>query len=168
MNVFPDRPSLITLEARPRSHDSAVIAILLEELRLPYELHLTDSHVPQVPHLTDTHSNGAQIGLSDVVSIASYLVAQYDKEQRAISYRNGTKEAAEIQGWVGLLSERSKTPAQAQAQRKAQTRRSSPSDDAQARESRVQVVRKMLHLYLLMEGRLQDRKSGGYLVGRKW
>ncbi|KAI9038027.1 glutathione S-transferase family protein [Aspergillus affinis] len=159
MNVFPHQPSQIELHARPRSLDSAVIAILLEELRLPYEMDLTHRHHPHIPYLTDIQSNGAQIALNDVVSIVSYLVAKYDRGQR-ISYSNRTKGAAEIQEWVGHLPERSKTQAQAQDRRRIQTRSPSPN-------SQGEVVLKMIHLYLHLEGRLQDRKSGGYLVGKK-
>ncbi|PLB47163.1 hypothetical protein P170DRAFT_478027 [Aspergillus steynii IBT 23096] len=149
MNVFPEQPSLIKLDACLGSRDAAAITILLEALHLPYTLSLFTPHpFPPVHHayFTDILPDGSRVDLNDVLEIASYLIDRYEQERRLVSYKPGTEEDFEVWRWVRLWSEEPLPAA--------------PADQAD-------VVRRMLHRYLLLEQRLQNQRSGGYLVGKK-
>lgn len=196
MNVFPEQTSLVTLTACPGSHDCAIIAILLEALRcavpsknsktetnnsrLPHTLRLiktptqSNTHaLSHLPYLTDIQPTGATTTRADVLSAAFYLLGRYDQGRRLVSKKRDGHESLEIVNWTRDWIERARgresQHEQTESKRKSQRRSVSeePSYD-RTHMSHAKVVRRTLHLYLLLEKRLQDRTSGGYLVGGRW
>ncbi|RDH38062.1 hypothetical protein BDQ94DRAFT_166278 [Aspergillus welwitschiae] len=80
MNVFDEEPSTITLSTPKASTTGTTIAIILEELRLPYTLHLLP-HSSSTTTLTDIHRTGHGPTLHSLPSITTYLLTRYDGDQ---------------------------------------------------------------------------------------
>ncbi|KAA8652437.1 uncharacterized protein ATNIH1004_001341 [Aspergillus tanneri] len=92
MNVFDERRNIISLYSYPKSQDGATAAIILAELKLPYDLHLinTPNEIPNeilseshkcLPVLTDFDQAGRRVSIRGVEPIASYLIVQDHEEQ---------------------------------------------------------------------------------------
>ncbi|GLA44824.1 hypothetical protein AnigIFM63604_000113 [Aspergillus niger] len=77
MNVFDEEPSTITLSTPKASTTGTTIAIILEELRLPYTFHLLP-HSSSTTTLTDIHRTGHGPTLHSLPSITTYLLTRYD------------------------------------------------------------------------------------------
>jgi len=109
MNVFQEQPGQLELYTSSDSRDGAKIAIALEELNLPYEIHRLDDPAERekvssqfhghIPVLTDTYADGNKLSISQTGSILQYLVNRYDNGQ-LISYPKGSPQDLEVNNWL--------------------------------------------------------------------
>lgn len=90
------------------------VSILLEELKIPYNVHKIDffertqkepwylniNPNGKVPGLTDIFEDGKEINLWESGSILKYLVERYDTKHQ-FWYPPGTRENYELFNWVG-------------------------------------------------------------------
>ncbi|PWY94049.1 glutathione S-transferase [Aspergillus sclerotioniger CBS 115572] len=154
MNVFNEQPSSLTLSTPEGSTTGTTVAILLEELRLPYHIHFLPQPTTTTPYtfldrllLTDVHRNGHTTVLNDFSSITSYLLTQYDEHHR-FSYPDGSPESLAVGDRVRQLLGRME------------------AKDSEDGKPCTPMVRMMLSLYLHMEEYLQKTKQR-FLVGDK-
>lgn len=107
-----EEPSTITLTTPKASITGTAIAIIIEELNLPYTLHLlpnshSDSHThhdspfssssPTPTTLTDTNRPNHDPPLQTLSSITTYLLSNYDKDNHHITYPPNTPEQAAVE-----------------------------------------------------------------------
>ncbi|RAK99384.1 glutathione S-transferase family protein [Aspergillus ibericus CBS 121593] len=163
MNVFNDQPSTLTLTTPKGSTTGTTIAILLEELHLPYHLHFNIAQTT----LTDIHRTGHSTTLDTFDSITSYLLTQYDESHR-FSYPAGSPECAAVRERVQMLMVR-----MGGHHSRSHSLAHSHSEDGQndggdgnGSEESIPSVRKILSLYLHLEEYLQKTRKR-YLVGEK-
>ncbi|KAB8235822.1 hypothetical protein ETB97_011209 [Aspergillus alliaceus] len=155
MNVFEEQRGMISLFAS-KGKEGAIVAVILEELKLPYRLHVVEN--PQdidakcLPVLKNIQSDGEQIDLCGFKDVVSYLIERYDTKH-VVSYKQGSQEEEEVKNWVASLSE----PHGAHSE---QHRFNLDADDG------VPFARKAIHLYLHLEQHLQ-KSHNNYLVGKK-
>ncbi|GFF46497.1 glutathione S-transferase A [Aspergillus udagawae] len=152
MNVFDEQRGRIALYASPRTKEGATIAMLVELIGQPRCIHLVHSvkdikhddasAYTSLPILFDVTREGKKAGVSGLTDIARYLLTKYDPD-RHFSYKEGSKEAEEVNNWVAFLS------------------KTIHGDNAEQ-----SFTRKALRLYLHLEEHLQKARSP-YLVGKK-
>ncbi|THC92645.1 hypothetical protein EYZ11_007875 [Aspergillus tanneri] len=158
MNVFDERRNIISLYSYPKSQDGATAAIILAELKLPYDLHLinTPNEIPNeilseshkcLPVLTDFDQAGRRVSIRGVEPIASYLIVQDHEEQLS----RGGVDIEEMKYWLSFLSHEFPDA------RKGKGTGTAHTDNT---------VRRALHLYLHLEDHLH-RSEWGYLVGKR-
>ncbi|GLA12139.1 hypothetical protein AnigIFM62618_007272 [Aspergillus niger] len=108
MNVFDEEPSTITLSTPKASTTGTTIAIILEELRLPYTLHLLP-HSSSTTTLTDIHRTGHGPTLHSLPSITTYLLTRYDGDHHHhhhLSYPPHSPEHVAVQESLSKLADR--------------------------------------------------------------
>ncbi|KAF9894717.1 hypothetical protein FE257_006607 [Aspergillus nanangensis] len=169
MNVFEDQRGQITLYAPPGSRNGATIAILLEELKLPYRLRVASkgeeveaAPVPLqarnssgLPLLTNFQSDGEHVSICGAEAILEYLLERYDEDYR-VSYPKDSSEYREMIGWLDLVFPHVNRNQEASPAR----------FNMEAVDDGIAFARKALSLYLNLEQHLQ--KTGTrYLVGNK-
>ncbi|KAE8329547.1 glutathione S-transferase [Aspergillus sergii] len=156
MNVFPEQRGTISLFAYEGQREGAIVAVILEELKLPYRLHLVkkpeDIDAKSLPVLRNIQSDGESVDLSGLHDIGSYLITRYDTAHE-VSYKKGSKEDEEVNRLVASLTE---------------PNAAHPKEhrfDLDAKDG-IPFARKAISLYLLLGQRLQDSRSD-FLVGKK-
>ncbi|PYI03040.1 putative glutathione-S-transferase theta, GST [Aspergillus sclerotiicarbonarius CBS 121057] len=152
MNVFHEEPSALTLSTPKGSTTGTTVAILLEELRLPYHLHFASHSETPRPHpdritLTDIDRNGHSTVLEDFDAITSYLLTRYDENHR-FSYPAGSPESTAVRDSIHTLLSRM------------------GGNHSEGGKEAVPSVRKILSLYLHLEEYLQKTRKR-FLVGDK-
>ncbi|KAE8146515.1 glutathione S-transferase [Aspergillus avenaceus] len=157
MNVFEEKRGLITLFASDGQKEGAILAVILEELKLPYRLNLVatpeEIDAKILPVLRNIQSDGNHVDLCGFYEIASYLIDRYDTSHK-LSYKKGTKEEAEVNNWLSSIS------SWPLGEHKEQPRFNLDAQDE------VPFARKAIHLYLHLEQHLQKSHSH-YLIGKK-
>ncbi|OJJ77113.1 hypothetical protein ASPBRDRAFT_36309 [Aspergillus brasiliensis CBS 101740] len=115
MNVFDEEPSTITLSTPKASTIGTTIAIILEELRLPYTLHLlphnhhhhaSPTTTTTTTTLTDIHRTGHGTTLHSLPSITTYLLTRYDSDNHHLSYPPRSPEHAAVEESLSKLADR--------------------------------------------------------------
>ncbi|KAB8274563.1 hypothetical protein BDV30DRAFT_208774 [Aspergillus minisclerotigenes] len=168
MNVFPEQRGTISLfayegpkdgllaSASAGQREGAIVAVILEELKLPYRLHLVkepeDIDAKRLPVLRNIQSDGESVDLSGLHDIGSYLITRYDTAH-VVSYKKGSKEDEEVNSLVASLTE----PNAAHLKEHR--------FDLDAKDG-IPFARKAISLYLLLGQRLQNSHSD-FLVGKK-
>ncbi|BAE66303.1 unnamed protein product [Aspergillus oryzae RIB40] len=108
MNVFPEKRGTISLFASKGQREGAIVAVILEELKLPYHLYLDkkleDIGAQSFPVLRNTQSDGESVNLSGFHDVVSYLITRYDTAHD-VSYKKGSKEDEEVNRLVASLTE---------------------------------------------------------------
>ncbi|RAQ62081.1 glutathione-S-transferase theta [Aspergillus flavus] len=156
MNVFPEKRGTISLFASKGQREGAIVAVILEELRLPYHLYLDkkleDIGAQSFPVLRNTQSDGESVNLSGFHDVVSYLITRYDTAHD-VSYKKGSKEDEEVNRLVASLTE----PNAAHPEERR--------FDLDAKDD-IPFARKAISLYLHLEEHLMKSHSN-YLVGKK-
>ncbi|KAE8337263.1 hypothetical protein BDV24DRAFT_140202 [Aspergillus arachidicola] len=156
MNVFPEQRGTISLFAYEGQREGAIVAVILEELKLPYRLHLVkkpeDIDAKSLPVLRNIQSDGESVDLSGFHDVVSYLITRYDTAHN-LSYEKDSKEDEEVKSLVASLTE---------------PKAAHPEEhrfDLDAKDG-IPFARKAISLYLHLEQHLQKSHSN-YLVGKK-
>ncbi|KAE8376887.1 hypothetical protein BDV26DRAFT_282276 [Aspergillus bertholletiae] len=156
MNVFQEQRGMISLFASQGKREGAIVAVILEELKLPYRLHLVEKpeeiDAKSLPVLRNIQSDGESVDLSGFHDVVSYLIERYDTAHE-VSYKKGSKEDEEVNALVASLIE----PHGGQ-----------PGEhrfDLDANDG-IPFARKAINLYLHLDQHLQKSHSS-YLVGKK-
>ncbi|KAE8143059.1 hypothetical protein BDV38DRAFT_97358 [Aspergillus pseudotamarii] len=157
MNVFQEQRGMISLFASEGKREGAIVAVILEELKLPYRLHLVgkpeEIDAKSLPVLRNIQSDGESVDLSGFHDVVSYLIARYDTAHE-VSYKKGSKEDEEVNILVASLTE---------------PNAAHPEEhrfDLDAKDDGIPFARKAISLYLHLEQHLQKSHSN-YLVGKK-
>ncbi|PKX92373.1 putative glutathione S-transferase [Aspergillus novofumigatus IBT 16806] len=152
MNVFHEQIGHIALYTSPRTKEGATIAMLIELIGQPRCIHLVHS-IKEIKHddasaytslpvLFDVTREGKKTSASGLANISRYLLTKYDAEHH-FSYKQGSKEAEEVDNWIAFLSK-----------------------TIHGNNPEETFTRKALRLYLYLEEHLQKARSP-YLVGKK-
>ncbi|GKZ76699.1 hypothetical protein AnigIFM56816_007984 [Aspergillus niger] len=194
MNVFDEEPSTITLSTPKASTTGTTIAIILEELRLPYTLHILP-HSSSTTTLTDIHRTGHGPTLHSLPSITTYLLTRYDGDHHHhhhLSYPPHSPEHVAVQESLSKLADRmgithhhlhhqDSEPDNKHEHKHHHNKQHLPAiketevvdnNNNTAKETATATVpfaRRLLSLYLHLEEYLsrQRRGGGGWLIGER-
>lgn len=193
MNVFDEEPSTITLSTPKASTTGTTIAIILEELRLPYTFHLLP-HSSSTTTLTDIHRTGHGPTLHSLPSITTYLLTRYDGDHHHhhhLSYPPHSPEHVAVEESLSKLADRmgiihqhhqDNEPDNKHEHKHHHNKQHLPAiketevvdnNNNTAKETATATVpfaRRLLSLYLHLEEYLsrQRRGGGGWLIGERW